>query len=377
MEDRILAEIEPSILVWARERLSATLDIVALKTSISPRSLKLFEDGEKLPTFEQLRKLSQFYRTNISVFFLSEPPSKKDYIRTSLRRISGKSNLEFSIELKRELVNILLKRESLIELETKELNRSIKPVSFLSTDSAFIIRKKIGMNFDIQRHWRDPRVAFNRIRDLLENAGVLVFQVSGIGINEMRACVINEDIYPIIIINRADSYHGRIFSIAHELYHLVKKDDDIEFDKPLDLSLPEEDMNEVAANSFAAEFLIPNDILQSYIRNISEITNKQFYIDKMSKDFCVSKEVVSRTMLDRRLLTKDEYQIVRNEGIENAKLKKKPGMIMPYDNSISLYGKKYSRSVIETYQRHRIGKGIACDLLEIKYKWLSQLSNRL
>ena len=114
MEDKIYAEVEPVILVWARERLSATQDVVAKKTNISQNSIAGFESGEKQPTFEQLRKLSAFYRMNVSVFFLSEPPTKNDYIKASLRRIAKSSNADFSLELRREIITILTKRETFL-----------------------------------------------------------------------------------------------------------------------------------------------------------------------------------------------------------------------------------------------------------------------
>lgn len=60
-------------------------------------------------------------------------------------------------------------------------------------------------------------------------------------------------------LNTADFFDKQIFAIAHELYHFYKKSGS-------HLSRPEDDENnliEVKANRFAAEFLLPKTVLES------------------------------------------------------------------------------------------------------------------
>jgi len=62
-------------------------------------------------------------------------------------------------------------------------------------------------------------------------------------------------------LNTADFFDKQIFAIAHELYHFYKKSGS-------HLSRPEDDENnliEVKANRFAAEFLLPKTVLESIV----------------------------------------------------------------------------------------------------------------
>jgi Zn-dependent peptidase ImmA (M78 family) len=374
MEEEIYAEIVPSILIWARERISITHEVLSKKTFIAETSLMKFESGEKYPTFTQLRKLSNFFRMNVSVFFLSEPPTTKDNIKASLRRLAGERISIFSTELKKEIFTVLSKREELIELGFED---GIWPLFSINEDSsAQDVRNKINLRFEIQKKWKDPRLVFNSLREMIESIGILVFQISGIDIGEMRACAIYDNPLPIIILNRGDTYNGRTFSLAHELFHIIRKHDDVLINGNDGHELEENSTNESLANRFAVDFLMPKPIYDHYVSGVIHFEDKYELISIMSRDFGVSKEVVARKLLDDKIIDSKVYTEIRNEGIKNAK-KRKKGMVMPYTDSISLYGKPFSRVIISNLEKRKIDKAYACDLLEIKTKWLPFLIQSL
>lgn len=373
MEDKILAEVEPSLLIWARKRLKAPIEIVAEKTHISANSIERYESGDDSPSFEQLRRLAHFYRFNISVFFLPEPPFKLEEITTRFRRLSGDGLIEFSVLLKRELLSLLMKRESFIELKAS-LGEETKYPTLLATDTPEKVREKIGFKLDEQLKWNDPRIAFNNLRTIFESAGILVYQVKGFKIAEMRACAFSDNNYPIIVLNRADSYNGRIFSLAHELYHIIKKDDDLFLENSIVFKNAKHELNEIEANKFAAEFLVPSDKLSSCLRSFNFPDYKRI-IESLSKRFCVSKEVIARLLLERKDITSSIYDEYKFD-VKHIKVKEGRGP-MPHIDSISLLGGPFARVVLSSLHSNVIDKGVACDLLNIKYKWLNGITQNI
>jgi transcriptional regulator with XRE-family HTH domain len=75
--------INPQILVWARESAGLTLaeaaDRIGLKDSrrlTGAAKLSLIESGERQPTRTQLAKYSAVYRRPLITFYLKSPPTK-------------------------------------------------------------------------------------------------------------------------------------------------------------------------------------------------------------------------------------------------------------------------------------------------------------
>ena len=65
------------VLIWARESIALTKNQVSEKTNISTSKLNQLELGEKLPTLEELKKLSKVYKRTIATLLLDTPPKEK------------------------------------------------------------------------------------------------------------------------------------------------------------------------------------------------------------------------------------------------------------------------------------------------------------
>jgi transcriptional regulator with XRE-family HTH domain len=89
MPRRIPALVKPELLVWARESAGyPTLDLAAEAMDIHPLTLEEWEKGRVSPSVAELRKLGEFYKRPIAVFFLAEPPRRFDAQR-EFRRLPG------------------------------------------------------------------------------------------------------------------------------------------------------------------------------------------------------------------------------------------------------------------------------------------------
>ncbi|MBF9018615.1 MULTISPECIES: XRE family transcriptional regulator [unclassified Oceanispirochaeta] len=373
MDNRIKAEIEPSILIWARERYSTTHEIVAQKTNISEENIINFEEGDAQPSFAQLRKIANFFRLSISAFFLPYPPGREAHVTASLRRLSGMSTDSFSIELTREIIDAIEKRD--FYLSVTEPNDIIDwPFTEEKTYNAVEVRDILGFDIGTQRSWRDSRIAFNTLRYYFESLGILVFQVSKIAIDEFRACAISEYPIPIIIINRSDSYNGRSFSMVHELYHLINQQYDIEINPTAKIIPPELISIEQDANSFASDFLIPSDVFLSEITRFWRDDPDQF-IYSISRKYSVSKEFIARRLLDEKIIDENYYYLVRDEGIKRSK--RKGGFVPPNVDCLSKNGKIYSSAVFEELLSGRLSRVQASSYLDVKEKWFDRIQGSL
>ena len=117
----------------------------------------------------------------------------------------------------------------------------------------------------------------------------------------------------IIGINSSHANARQRFSIAHEIGHLaLHKGNKLFIDKVVKINFRDNkssmaiDSNEIAANAFAAELLMPRDFVRDEIHNELErqksITNKDDLIQKLAKTFDVSTQAMEYRLINLGIL---------------------------------------------------------------------------
>ncbi|GAB3076222.1 hypothetical protein GCM10027157_06540 [Corynebacterium aquatimens] len=142
------------------------------------------------------------------------------------------------------------------------------------------------------------------LSDAIEEAGILVMRSSVVGNNNARKLDVEEfrgftlirDSFGLIFVNGSDSKTGQLFSLAHELAHVL-------IDSP-GISGERNDHRAVErwCNAFAAEFLAPSaDIARAWneMQDLGETTQWAY------QQFGVSGEVVIWSLVDAGLITRD------------------------------------------------------------------------
>jgi transcriptional regulator with XRE-family HTH domain len=225
----ITALVEPSLLIWAREK--ANLELVAAdrKIKVPEGRVKEWEDGTTKPTIAQLRKAAQVYRRPLGAFFLPEPPEEFETLR-DFRRIHGSAAAEWSVGLHDEYRRAHAQREALLEIT--ELD-GIEPPSgwrlsnLPDADEWIAASARAALEGGAPLPYPTP--AADEYRHLgywiaaLEATGVMVMQTRGgqVKKEEMRAFSLYFDEVPVIALNGADWPRGRLFSLIHEYAHLL------------------------------------------------------------------------------------------------------------------------------------------------------------
>jgi Zn-dependent peptidase ImmA (M78 family)/transcriptional regulator with XRE-family HTH domain len=317
------AEIDNSILRWARESSGLNLDSAARKVGTTAQILQNWEDGTAFPTIKQLRKLAKAYMRPICMFFLPELPEEPERIK-DFRRIPDVHLQEMSSALRFEVRLALERREEAIDLasdlgdEPSTIDLSVS----LQDDAEQVaarIRETLGVSITNQFKWGSKRQAFNAWRKSLENLGILIFQTGVlrhlvVNPDEARGFSISDQPFPVIVVNSGDHPAAKCFTLIHEFAHILLHDGGLCDLHYIFRARTERERVEVFCNQLAGSVLVPEDELvnQDIIRHHGK--NPEWSDDELrelSRTFWVSWEVILRRLLVLGRTTREFYQAWR------------------------------------------------------------------
>ena len=303
------AIINPTIMTWAREYAGFTNGYEEQLPNEIKEKYESWENGDSYPTWNQLRKVSKKYHVPTAFFFMDCTPNFNSLPKIiNYRKLDVNSIYEINSP---SLINNIRKSENRrnIYLElSHDLNEEVIrfEVPNLEMDKkifANYIRKILDISTSTQKSWykESKHYSFlNKWKEVLnEKLGILIFETEGVLLEEMRAlCIFHEEI-PIILLNGKDSVNGRIFSLFHELTHLLLGESAICGD---DDNIKEE----IFSNAVAGEFLVPEEDLLSNINpNIELLSNAS--LRNLYNLYGVSEHVILRRLLDTHKITNNDY----------------------------------------------------------------------
>jgi len=389
MPKSIEAIIKPELLIWARETVGFSIQEAAKKIGVSEEKLELWENGAGLPTVSQLRKIADVYKRPLVAFYLPEPPpavkQPHDYRRMD---IEG----EYSPALRIELRKAVYRRKIAMEL-LQELDEEIKPFDYKASinDDVTVLseymRGILGIPIGEQLAWKSSYQAFKSWKSAIENLDILVFQTANINKNqisldEMRGLSISEEYLPVILINSADAVNGRIFTMFHELVHILLHNGGIcdleDYSRPI----KEEQKIEFFCNNVAGLTLVPNDVLirEEIVSRKKQNSWEDYELARLANRFSVSQEVILRRLLTLDKITKDFYEEKRGE------LLKQYGKRKPSENSggppyyrlvLRNNGIAYTKLVLDAYYRDCITISQVSNYLGAKLKHFKSIEDAL
>lgn len=358
-----ITTLNPQVLKWARINSGASMEEAGKKAGKS-EYIVLWENGEDYPTYTQLKNLSTLYRKPIAIFFFPEPPELKN-IKTSFRTLPE----NIYDNLSRQSIKII-DESRVMQLNLLELNNGVNPslskitkYEFNINDSknvAIELRDFMGVNLQTQKKIKKLEDAFEFWRDCFYEIGINVFKFAFKDNNVSGFCFYDQE-FPVICINNSLAPARQIFTLFHEIYHIICSTSGVDFIKDDFLNTYDNKSNymiERSCNRFAGEFLVPDDDFDVLIKKLipSEET-----ISKLANIYCVSREVILRKFLDRNKVTQDEYEekraIYNQDYLRNSEKKKQDGKAGggDYYNNQSIYkGKHYIKLVFETYYAKNI-----------------------
>ena len=296
--------INPDIVRWARERSGYTLEDVATSLNKDVETISDWESGEQAPTYVQLEKLADKYKRPVAMFFFPEPPHETDFVGQLALRISEIEQLDPGIR-------ILLRQARARQLSLMELNMEANPAETKifrdlhaqlgdsPTELAQQTRAYLDISVDTQAGWNSAKEALGNWRESVEEKGIFVFKAAFQNDSVDGFCLVHEQ-FPVIYLNNSRSSVRQIFSLFHELAHLLLGESGIT--RGIN---PVGEQIEVFCNQFAAEFLVPSG-------NLETVLDYPVYndaaIEELANYYKVSRPVILLKLVDRGIFTSDDYR---------------------------------------------------------------------
>jgi Zn-dependent peptidase ImmA (M78 family) len=361
--------VEPAVLIWARESIGMSIDAVVQKVKgITINTIKEWEkkDGAVKPTFAQIEKLSKIYKRPLSAFLLPAPPKEAPFPK-DFRTLPSEEKQSLNPKTYLAIRKARRFQYSAIEL-IKELGEESKklPIKANLSDNPETLAEKVRIQFGIKGFPRrasfTKETALDEWIKILENNGILVFQISITMNKEIRGfSLIDEDV-PVIVLKRSDETSAKIFTLFHELAHLLLREGGI-------CDLEESRIpHEKFCNHFAGAFLVPKDKLLNHSIVKAKARTREWpenLLRNISRDFKVSQEVILRRLLMLGLTTKEYY--LRKHKEWKSKYKEPFGRGKRDEIKICLKerGKKYISMTFDAYGRKKIDEMRVADYLGV------------
>lgn len=385
MARTVKALINPELLVWARKTAHVDTAHAAKCAKVTVTTLESWERGEDFPSIAKLRMLAKLYKRPLSVFYLPEKPLDFAPLK-DFRRLPGEVAGVLSPALAIQITAAEERRELVLELyaELGEVPPEGAPSVSLrnSVDQvAAVIRTWLGIGYSTQQTWRDDRVAYNAWRQRIEDLGVLVFQVTGVGVKEARGFAIAKRPLPAIAVNGRDAYSARSFSLFHELCHVLLGESSISDFSEANAGaarLPDAERIEVFCNAVAAATLIPADDVRAHplVRRHSGPSWADEDLLELARSFSVSEEALLRRLVTLGLASSAFYKDKRKdyEALAIALANKKPGgRATPSQKALGRLGTGYARMIFQAYYRQRLTMADVAAYLNVKLPWVSKI----
>lgn len=345
------AKINSAMMKWAREYAGFTHGHEERLPKDIKSKYEAWENGENSPTWNQLREVSKKYHIPTAFFFMDCPPNFDNLPNMiNYRKLVADSIYETNSP---NLINNIRKSETRREIYLdllNELNEDILlfKVPKLEHDTKIFsnyIREILGISLSTQKSWYKEVNHYNFLNKwkevLNEKLGVLIFETEGVLLEEMRAlCIFHEKI-PIILLNGKDSVNGRIFSLFHELTHLLLGESAICGDD-------ENTQEEIFCNAVAGEFLVPEHDLNISINGVTDLLSYNS-LKKLYNSYGVSEHVILRRLLDANKISRKDYISHINSYEES--FSKSSGSGGNYLNNMIKYnGKAYYSVILDAYE---------------------------
>jgi Zn-dependent peptidase ImmA (M78 family)/transcriptional regulator with XRE-family HTH domain len=378
--------VNPRMLAWARESARLDVETAATKAGTSVERLQEWEAGTRVPTLTQLRTLGSTYKRSMGIFFLREAPRAGVSRPVDYRRFELSTDYLISPQLAAGLREAEAKRDAaldiFVELEDEPPRFDLHiPTNTHAEVAAQQIAERLGVTMATRRAWVDEYAALAGWRTAIEALGVIVIQLSGVSVQEMRGAAIATSPLPIILLNASDSPLGRLFSMLHELTHLVRSEsalcDEIEDAPRSDVS----QQVEIYCNHVSGALLVPQESLLRHplVQGSGPGTAwGREELGSLRRFFWASREVVLRRLLILHRTSPAHYSEMREAfEAEYAAMRQKPREgFVPFPRRVVLgNGRFLTQLVLNAYASSAITGAELSRILGTKLDHLPKIAD--
>lgn len=354
-------KVNPSILSWARTERGYNLNQAAEKLGKDIDKVREWENSGENISFPELKKIAKTYKRQLSVFFLEETPKETKLPKDRRNLKVQEHNLSVGTMLAVRRTNRYLKlvRELSDKEEVEQQYTWLAKVNRSNNLSgvAPAVRNWLGVSVNDQRKLYDSHQALRLWRERIESKlGIYTFQFP-IPDNELDGfSYIEEGVPYAITLNSKNTNNRKIFTLFHELGHILEGSSGICLTMPANAP----NVAERRCDSFAAEVLLPKE----YIKKPYDFDELKI----LAKEMKVSAEVYARRAYDQKIINKEK----RDSFIRQIRQAKLPTSghddmrIPPLVLSKSQRGESFFNLIIDAYDRGKINGSDVADILRVR-----------
>ena len=371
------AYVNYKMLVWARSEtpFGTTSDVANHISGFRSEVIDKWERGEELPSITEAKKLANLYKVPFATFYLSNPPEKKTKAYTDRRTYNDTVYRETSYELWSEIGRITGNRQIIVNLSDDTEYRSLPSVGPKLSEKqiADVIRKYFELDLPFKNKSAYRNNGFNYY-------GIMVAQITGVSLSEMRGISMYYDTFPIIAINNKDFERAKVFSLFHEVAHLVRRSSSlclIDFDE-------RNDEEEKICDRIAAEVLMPEESFRYVSSNALNLYGdwSDLCLISIADKYAVSTFSVVRRLRELDIINGSDYYSIYKRISDSFKeeqdsiiqnKKDREFKVKYYITYLSKEGYLFPKKVLSAYSRGDISYGEMCSTLSIKGKHISNI----
>lgn len=370
--------ITPAVVQWARERSGYSIEDAERHF----KKIAAWEAGAALPTYVQVEEMADRFKVPVAVFFFPHPPEVPPLER-SFRTLTAE---DFAAIPRR--VRFFLRQGQAMQVNLAELNEGKNPSTRLITRDLHVtpntslekiaaeVRAYLGVSIDEQAAWKNVEEALERWREIFATkAGIYAFKDAFRAPNYFGFCLYDDE-FPVIYINNSSAKSRQIFTLFHELGHLLFHTSGIDLlDDPFLKHLgAAEQKIEIICNGLAARVLVPDDVFDKMLKGVKI---GRLAASQLASHFNVSREVIFRKFLDRGLIEADEYVAAAKEWAAQMKKPEGEASTGNYYNSQHAYlGQRYIDLAFTRYHQHRFDRRQLAEYLNMKPKSLPTFAEK-
>jgi len=366
----VRAPINGQLLAWARVEHGLALDEAAHVLGVRPERLASWEAGDAKPTLNQVRKAAALYQRTPAFFLLRETPSADEHRRpTDFRSLSG-DNPTLGNALAREVARARARRHNLMQLQDPQpLTLPAEPaIADEPAAAAARMREHLGVALMAQTDVANASQALELWVRAVEAQGVLVFQMSRVSPEVCRGFSVYENVLPVIVLNGADGFGARQFTLFHELAHVLSRTSAV-------CDVWRDGGIESRCNEFAAELLMPRPAVTELLTQGVPATPAA-----LASEFNVSQSAAAVRLRALGRMSQQELQsFLRDAGEaaiaqrEAARAREQKGGPSPHLLKVRNLGPRFVGTVLDAMHDERISVVEAAQILESKVQALERL----
>ena len=381
----VAAKVTPEVLCWARESAGIRLEEVAEQLElnrVTTETIQQGESGQGNLTYSQLEKLAKIYQRPVAVFFFPEPP-KEPSLKGQFRSLPEAYVDKIPTKIRFLIRDGMVKQMNLYELlgETNPAKRKIvqeivvqdrisaKNLKAQACNLAAQAREYIGISLEEQMKCKNNDNALKMWRNALEECGLWIFKNAFHDENYCGFCLHDKQ-FPIIYLNNSMAKSRQIFTLFHELAHLLRRKGGVDMRTTPQL-VDDYEKEEVFCNAFTGAFLVPDESFWRYAKKKPE----DHEIRKLASLYKVSREVILRRFCNNGLVTPKEYDSKIEEWKSYAGKKPLKSGGNPYATQCAYLGQKYIQVAFRQYHQQKISDWELADYLGSKTKSLEKLES--